>query len=213
MSKKDTRSRDGIHRSHKNQGRYQRKIQGETRQGSHDRQNVRRRVGWSEAVHIQTPPDGNISQTLQLGLPVYPKDPILIQSGIKETKWWESLDEFLSHWEIKTLCHVCLFTCSVRSYSSSANYSSGASSGSFSSLLSTGFSTIRSKKRTSFCPVLWQCSDFPFVSGRQIRLGEIVLIHDEDTKRLRLMRSTGFVTELRQSRDGLIRSVVLRTPW
>jgi hypothetical protein len=47
-------------------------------------------------------------------------------------------------------------------------------------------------------------------SGRQIRLNEIVLIHDEDTKRL--MWSTGLVTELRKSRDGLIRSVVLRTP-
>ena len=47
-------------------------------------------------------------------------------------------------------------------------------------------------------------------SGRQIRLNEIVLIHDEDTKRL--MWSTGLVTELRKGRDGLIRSVVLRTP-
>jgi hypothetical protein len=47
-------------------------------------------------------------------------------------------------------------------------------------------------------------------SGRQICLCEIFLIHDEDTKRL--MRSTGLVTELRKSRDGLIRSVTLRTP-
>ena len=47
-------------------------------------------------------------------------------------------------------------------------------------------------------------------SGRQIRLNEIVLIHDEDTKRL--MWSTGLVTELRKGRDGLIRSVTLRTP-
>ena len=39
-------------------------------------------------------------------------------------------------------------------------------------------------------------------SGRQIRLNEIVLIHDEHTKRLMW----------RKSRDGLIRSVVLRTP-
>lgn len=34
--------------------------------------------------------------------------------------------------------------------------------------------------------------------------------HEEDTKRL--MWSTCLVTELRKSRDGLIRSVVLRTP-
>jgi hypothetical protein len=47
-------------------------------------------------------------------------------------------------------------------------------------------------------------------SGRQIRLNEVVLIHDEDTKRL--MWSTGLVTELRKGRDGLIRSVTLRTP-
>jgi hypothetical protein len=47
-------------------------------------------------------------------------------------------------------------------------------------------------------------------SGRKIRLGEVVLIHDEHTKRL--MWSTGLVTELRPSRDGLVRSVVLRTP-
>jgi hypothetical protein len=47
-------------------------------------------------------------------------------------------------------------------------------------------------------------------SGRQIRLNEVVLIHDEDTKRL--MWSTGLVTELRKSRDGLNRSVTLRTP-
>jgi hypothetical protein len=38
----------------------------------------------------------------------------------------------------------------------------------------------------------------------------MVLIHDEDTKRL--MWSTGLVTELRQSRDELIRSVVLWAP-
>ena len=47
-------------------------------------------------------------------------------------------------------------------------------------------------------------------SGRQIRLNEVVLIHDEDTKRL--MWSTGLVTELRKSRDGLIRSLMLQTP-
>jgi hypothetical protein len=47
-------------------------------------------------------------------------------------------------------------------------------------------------------------------SGRQIRLNDIVLIHDEDTKRL--MWSTGLVTELSKSRDGLNRSIVLRTP-
>jgi len=35
------------------------------------------------------------------------------------------------------------------------------------------------------------------------------LIHDEDTKRL--MWSTGLFTEIRPSRDGLIRSVVLKT--
>jgi hypothetical protein len=46
-------------------------------------------------------------------------------------------------------------------------------------------------------------------SSRKIRLGEVVLIHDEHTKRL--MWSTGLVTELRPSRDGLVRSVVLRT--
>ena len=44
----------------------------------------------------------------------------------------------------------------------------------------------------------------------RIRLGEVVLIHDEDTKRL--MWSTGLVTELRPSRDGLIHSAVLKTP-
>ena len=38
----------------------------------------------------------------------------------------------------------------------------------------------------------------------------MVQFHDEDTKRL--MWSTGLVTEIRQSRDGLIRSVVLWAP-
>lgn len=47
-------------------------------------------------------------------------------------------------------------------------------------------------------------------SGRQICFNEMVQFHDvqfhdEDTKRL--MWSTGLVTELRQSRDGIIRSV------
>jgi hypothetical protein len=46
-------------------------------------------------------------------------------------------------------------------------------------------------------------------SSRKIRLGEVVFIHDEHTKRL--LWSTRLVTELRPSRDGLIRSVVLRT--
>ena len=46
--------------------------------------------------------------------------------------------------------------------------------------------------------------------GQKIRVGEVVLIHDENTKRL--MWSTGLVLELRKSRDGLVRSVVLRSP-
>jgi hypothetical protein len=46
--------------------------------------------------------------------------------------------------------------------------------------------------------------------GQKIRVGEVVLIHDENTKRL--MRSTGLVLELRKSCDGLVRSVVLRSP-
>jgi hypothetical protein len=45
--------------------------------------------------------------------------------------------------------------------------------------------------------------------GRKIRVGE-VLIHDENTKQL--MWSTGLVLELRKSCDGLLRSVVLRSP-
>jgi hypothetical protein len=46
--------------------------------------------------------------------------------------------------------------------------------------------------------------------GRKIRVGEVVLIHGENTKRL--IWSTGLVLELRPSRDGLVRSVVLRSP-
>jgi hypothetical protein len=46
--------------------------------------------------------------------------------------------------------------------------------------------------------------------GRKIRVGEVVLIHDENTKRL--MWSTGLVLELRKSCDGLVRSVILRSP-
>ena len=46
--------------------------------------------------------------------------------------------------------------------------------------------------------------------GQKIHVGEVVLIHDENTKRL--MWSTGLVLELRKSRDGLVRSVVLRSP-
>lgn len=38
----------------------------------------------------------------------------------------------------------------------------------------------------------------------------MVQVYDEDTKRL--MWSTGLVTELRESRDGLIRSVVIWVP-
>ncbi len=45
---------------------------------------------------------------------------------------------------------------------------------------------------------------------QKIRVGEVVLIPDENTKRL--MWSTGLVLELRKSRDGLVRSVVLRSP-
>ncbi|KZR99927.1 Uncharacterized protein APZ42_004011, partial [Daphnia magna] len=47
-------------------------------------------------------------------------------------------------------------------------------------------------------------------SGRKIRLGEIVVIHDENSKRL--MWSIGVVKELIPSRDGLIRSVMLKIP-
>jgi hypothetical protein len=46
--------------------------------------------------------------------------------------------------------------------------------------------------------------------GRNICVGEVVLIHDENTKRLTW--STGLVLELRKSCDGLVRSVVLRSP-
>jgi hypothetical protein len=46
--------------------------------------------------------------------------------------------------------------------------------------------------------------------GRKIRVGEVVLIHEENPKRL--MWSTGLVLELRKSCDGLVRSVVLRSP-
>ncbi|KAI9557234.1 hypothetical protein GHT06_017057 [Daphnia sinensis] len=47
-------------------------------------------------------------------------------------------------------------------------------------------------------------------SGRKIRLGEIVVILDENSKRL--MWSVGVVKELIHSRDGLIRSVMLKIP-
>jgi hypothetical protein len=48
-----------------------------------------------------------------------------------------------------------------------------------------------------------------FQKGK-IRVSEVVLIHDENTKRL--MWSTGIVLELRKSCDGLVCSVVLRSP-
>jgi len=47
-------------------------------------------------------------------------------------------------------------------------------------------------------------------SGKKIRLGEIVVIHDEHSKRL--MWSVGVVKELIPSRDGLIRSAMLKVP-
>jgi hypothetical protein len=47
-------------------------------------------------------------------------------------------------------------------------------------------------------------------SGRKIRLGEVVVIHDEYSKRL--MWSTGVVKELIPSRDRLIRFVMLKVP-
>ncbi len=46
--------------------------------------------------------------------------------------------------------------------------------------------------------------------GRKIRVGEVVLIHDENTKRIKW--STGLVLGLRKSCDKLVRSVVLRSP-
>lgn len=47
-------------------------------------------------------------------------------------------------------------------------------------------------------------------SGKRIRLVEVVPIRDEDSKRP--MWSTGLVKELRPSRNGLLRSTVLKTP-
>jgi hypothetical protein len=47
-------------------------------------------------------------------------------------------------------------------------------------------------------------------TGRKIRLGEVVVIHDEYSKRL--MWSTGVVKELIPSRDRLIRFVMLKVP-
>ncbi|XP_045022924.1 uncharacterized protein LOC123466895 [Daphnia magna] len=46
--------------------------------------------------------------------------------------------------------------------------------------------------------------------GRKIRVGEVVIIHDDNTKRL--MWTIGVVKELITSRDGLIRSVMVKTP-
>ena len=46
--------------------------------------------------------------------------------------------------------------------------------------------------------------------GKRIRIGEIVVIHDETAKRI--MWSTGVVTELIPSRDGLVRSAMVRKP-
>ncbi|XP_045026478.1 uncharacterized protein LOC123470336 [Daphnia magna] len=46
--------------------------------------------------------------------------------------------------------------------------------------------------------------------GRKIRVGEVVIIHDDNTKRL--MWTIGVVKELVASRDGLIRSVMVKTP-
>ncbi|XP_045027159.1 uncharacterized protein LOC123470673 [Daphnia magna] len=46
--------------------------------------------------------------------------------------------------------------------------------------------------------------------GRKIRVGEVVIIHDDNTKRL--MWTIGVVKELITSRDGLIRSVTVKTP-
>ncbi|KZS05691.1 Uncharacterized protein APZ42_031050 [Daphnia magna] len=46
--------------------------------------------------------------------------------------------------------------------------------------------------------------------GRKIRVGEVVIIHDDNTKRL--MWTIGVVKELVTSRNGLIRSVMVKTP-
>ena len=50
----------------------------------------------------------------------------------------------------------------------------------------------------------------PGRSRRPIRLGELVLIHDANAKRL--LWTTGVVTNLIHGKDGLVRSVLLRTP-
>ncbi|KZR95876.1 Uncharacterized protein APZ42_010101, partial [Daphnia magna] len=47
-------------------------------------------------------------------------------------------------------------------------------------------------------------------SGRKIRVGEVVIIHDDNTKRL--MWTIGVVKKLITSRDGLIRMVMVKTP-
>ncbi|XP_032796168.2 uncharacterized protein LOC116932517 [Daphnia magna] len=46
-------------------------------------------------------------------------------------------------------------------------------------------------------------------TGRKIRVGEVVIIHDDNTKRL--MWTVGVVKELITSRDGLIRSDMVKT--
>ncbi|KZS10078.1 Uncharacterized protein APZ42_025555 [Daphnia magna] len=46
--------------------------------------------------------------------------------------------------------------------------------------------------------------------SRKIRIGEVVIIHDDNTKRL--MWTIGVVKEIIPSRDGLIRSVMVKTP-
>ncbi|KZS16492.1 Uncharacterized protein APZ42_017771 [Daphnia magna] len=46
--------------------------------------------------------------------------------------------------------------------------------------------------------------------GKKIRLGDVVVIHDDNTKRL--MWKVGVVKELIPSKEGLIRSVILKTP-
>ncbi|KAI9555876.1 hypothetical protein GHT06_018393 [Daphnia sinensis] len=47
-------------------------------------------------------------------------------------------------------------------------------------------------------------------SGKKIRLGEVVVVNADNTKRL--MWKVGVVKELIPSKDRLIRSVILRTP-
>ncbi|XP_045025118.1 uncharacterized protein LOC123469836 [Daphnia magna] len=54
---------------------------------------------------------------------------------------------------------------------------------------------------------IFHCKGGP---GRKIRVGEVVTIHDDNTKRL--MWTIGVVKELITSRDGLIRSVMVKTP-